>query len=692
MPLGEYLTGALFFVATLGASLIAAWLVVRKRYRYLPPLQRSLALMVVATAAIVFAHLAPAALAVLSRPTALLASLLALGGAALLRPSRAEGVEHSEAAVEQDPELVSGSRWSALIAAAAVGIVAVFTLARLRGLLTEPITDIDMLGFHLPGVARFIQTASVWRVDQFLPGFDTAQYPNNGDFLLLAAVLPWRSLAFVRLVALPYLLFTGVGAYALALELRATRAAAATLAAAVLTVPALSLLALDGLPDAVALATFATGLVFALRQVRSGRACELVLSGLAFGLSFGTKWYGTTSVVVVVVVWVAASLIACRGPSRVLREGLTLVGMVLVGGGFWLVRNLVESGNPIYPQSVSVLGLHLFAGSHRDVIDTYGYTVADYLGHPGVLRTYIYPGFKARVGFTGIVLVMGLLIAAGVAIRQLRARTAGRVAPALVLALSVLVVGLCAEYTITPGSAYGPKNMPVQTFVNIRWLMPAILVAAALSARAVRALGRAGPLLELAGLAGALDGIHLVGGTSAQTVAAVAAVLAGSGALLWLGPSRTGGRRLTRGGALAGGALAAVVLVTLGRLDQRSFDRHGYARYDPSFAFIERQAPSHHRIGIAGAWSDQGLSPTLPAFGPRLGNQVAYIGDPVAHSLHLPASESSFRSELRRGRYELLVIGLQDPAHTDVWARAAGYRLITASARLALYTAPAAGS
>jgi len=217
-------------------------------------------------------------------------------------------------------------------------------------------------------------------------------------------------------------------------------------------------------------------------------------------------------------------------------------------------------------------------------------------------------------------------------------------------------------------------------------------VAAALSARAVRALGRAGPLLELAGLAGALDGIHLVGGTSAQTVAAVAAVLAGSGALLWLGPSRTGGRRLTRGGALAGGALAAVVLVTLGRLDQRSFDRHGYARYDPSFAFIERQAPSHHRIGIAGAWSDQGLSPTLPAFGPRLGNQVAYVGDPVAHSLHLPASESSFRSELRRGRYDLLVIGLQDPAHTDVWARAAGYRLITASARLALYTAPAAGS
>lgn len=65
----------------------------------------------------------------------------------------------------------------------------------LRMLATQPITDIDMLGFHLPGAARFIQTGTLWRVDQFLPGFATAQYRNDGDYLLVSAILPWRDLA-----------------------------------------------------------------------------------------------------------------------------------------------------------------------------------------------------------------------------------------------------------------------------------------------------------------------------------------------------------------------------------------------------------------------------------------------------------------------------------------------------------------
>jgi hypothetical protein len=78
----------------------------------------------------------------------------------------------------------------------------------------------------------------------------------------------------------------------------------------------------------------------------------------------------------------------------------------------------------------------------------------------------------------------------------------------------------------------------------------------------------------------------------------------------------------------------------------------------------------------------------LPAFGPRLGNRVSYVGDPVRHSVHLPATARSFDTELRRGRYGLLMIGLQQPDHTDLWARAAGYRLVALSPRLALYADP----
>jgi hypothetical protein len=684
MPLGEYVTGALFFLPTLGAALGVAAILVRRQYPYLPALQRSLAFMVLATAAMVLANVAPAAMGILARPTVLVAALALLAGAWFVPAARSEGPDPQPAPARSGPISIA-------IAVAAVGAVLVYELGRLRVLANQPISDIDMLGFHLPGVARFIQTGTLWRVDQFEPGFATAQYPNNGDFLILSAILPWRALAFVRYVPLPFYAFTAIGTYALALELSAPRAAAATMAAAVTTVPALSLLALEGVPDAIALATLAAGLVFLLRHVRSKRRSELVLAGLALGLSLGTKWYGFTAVLVVAAVWVAARLISRPALHRLARDGGTLLGMSLLGGGFWLLRNVIESANPIYPKAVSLFGAQLFAGSRNDVVDQYGYTIADYLGKPHILRTYIYPGFKMRVGLTGAVLLVGLLVAAGAAVIALRRRSRPQATPPLVLALAIGTLGMAALYAITPGSAYGTKNLPVEGFVNIRWLMPAIMIAAALGARAVVALGPAGVLLELAGLAGALDGIRLGGPVAGSTIAKVILVLAALIAAALL--VRRWGRARGRAGPLRAAAIAVAVAAcaaatVLARLEQRSFDRHPYASYDPTFAWIDAHAPAHRRIGITGVASTEGLSPVLPAFGPRLGNQVAYVGDGVRHSVHLPSRESTFDAELRRGRYDLLLIGLQLTGDTDAWARAAGYRLVAQSARLALYAAP----
>lgn len=684
MPLGEYVTGGLFYLPTLGAALAAGYLVVHRRYRYLQGAHKALAFTVLATVAMVAAAVIPAALGILSRTSVLVSAFVLLGACLTLR--EASGTPDS------GPSPPPSGRVSVVIAVAAVGAVAAYELARLRVLATQPITDIDMLGFHLPGVAGFIQTGTLWRVDQFLPYFETAQYPNSGDFLLVSVVVPWHHLAFVRFVPVPFYVMTGVGVYALALELGATRPAAATMGAAVVPVPALALLALDGLPDAIALATLAAGLVFLVRHARSRRRGELVLAGLAFGLSLGTKWYGFTAVLVVFVVWLAARLIDRRSRRRLASDGVALLGVTLLVGGIWLLRNLLESGNPIYPKTVSALGLSVFPGSRGDVVNRFGYSIADYVFKPHVLRTYIYPAFRDRVGLTGIVLVAGLVITAVASLGRVR-RPRGGGAPVLVLAVVIAVVGMCLEYAITPGSAYGLKNQPTQTFANVRWLMPAIVIGAALTARAVRSLGPAGVLLELAALAGVIDAIRRGMGVSGSAVAeavGVVALVAGA----YLARRRLAGwwRAMARPRqiAAAAGSLAVIVLVAaaLARLDQRRFDKHPYAGFDPTFAWVDAHAASHRRIGVTGVWNTNGLPPTLPMFGPRLGNEVAYVGQRVRHSVHLPASAKSFYAELRTGRYELLEIGLQDTDHTDLWAAAAGYRLVARSDRLALYQAP----
>jgi hypothetical protein len=83
-----------------------------------------------------------------------------------------------------------------------------------------------------------------------------------------------------------------------------------------------------------------------------------------------------------------------------------------------------------------------------------------------------------------------------------------------------------------------------------------------------------------------------------------------------------------------------------------------------------------------------GLAAALPAFGPRLGNRVTYVGDVVRHSMALPTRKTGFRAELREGRHDLLMIGLSYAGHTEAWARELGYRLIVRSKRIALYAAP----
>ncbi len=690
MSLGQYLAGAVYFIATNGAALLAAAMIGRRRYRFEPALPRALAYLVLGVAAIVFAQVLPAALGVLGRPTALLAALLLLAAATRV-PSRVP-----EAHAGEEPRRAAippSSAVSVAIAVVTVIVAVVYELAQLRVLATQPITATDMLNFHLPGVARFMQLGSIWQLDQFLPGFATSQYPNNGDFMLLAAIAPWHDLAFVRFVPLPFYAFTAIGTYALALELGSTRAAAATFAAAIVPVQAISQLALDGMPDVIALSTLLAGVVFLIRHNRSREPAELLLAGLALGLALGTKWYGLTASVPIVVAWLVGTRLAGVRAAVLARRLGSLVAMMLAGGGIWLLRNIVISGNPIYPTAIKPLGLQLFAGSSGDVINRYGYTVADYLLHPQILRTYLYPGFKQQLGFIGLVVIAGVAIALVLGLRALRrdGRTAGR-QEMLVLIGSCAALAMAVIYTVTPGSAYGLRNMPVEGFVNIRWLMPAVLCGAAISAGVAGAIGPFGVVLELAGLLGALDGVSQGTGVPGSTVIELLVLIAVVVALWFLLRGRRGrrdrpaGLRPRRTAAIAAFAALAVVLVG-GRLDQRSFDRHTYAPYDPTFAWIDKHAPDHHRIGIAGVWSTTGLPPVLPAFGPHLGNTVAYLGVRVRASLHVITEQRRFDAVIRANRFDLLLIGLQQPGRDRSWAVMAGYRLVAISSRLALYQA-----
>lgn len=681
--LASFLVGLVFLLITFACVLGAAAIITSRRFAGLRGSVRLAAYSVLATAILLAVHMVPGALGVLSRWTVLAASMLALLVAWRV-PSAA-----SEPGPAPSSRRVDEPRGSWLVAIVGCALAAGYALAYLRYHYADAPTGVDALSFHLPDVARWIQTGTFWQINQFLPQLAQGNYPNTGDVVFLAFVLPFKSAVLVRWAMVPYLAATAVTVFALGRELGAPRPASALFAAALTTVPAVLAPALvKTQTDTVMLFGFAAGVLFLLRHRRSQAAADLLIAGIALGIAFGTKWYGVSCVAVVVVVWAAASYLGGDRWQLVGRRALALVGIVLLAGGFWLLRNLIESGDPFFPARVRLLHVTIFDAPPDVVRQVGGFTIAHYFGDVHVLRVYVLPALLRTLGWLGALLAVSTVGAAAVALMSRRRTSAP--AAGMVLAVAVAAVLVAIAYTVTPYTAFGPRNMPVQTGDNTRYLVPALVLSAPLAAWVTGRLGRAGLVLELAGVGLIVDALSRLLPLGGRLALVLTAAIGAAGIVALRPRYRRNLSRLRprRGMPLAIGLLIALTAVVGALATRRAYNEQPY-QADATLAWLLQHAPAGHRIGLAGVWSN-GIPPIFPAFGPRLGNRVAYVGPVVRHMLQQYGGAAPFGSAVRSGGYDLLIVGRGYPqpqadVPSQAWAQAAGFREVASSGRLVLY-------
>ncbi len=657
---GAFLGGLAMLTAVLGVAAFAAHVARRRLAPELTGLPGALAWALLATTALIVEHLVPLALGVLSRGSVLAVTALVLM-AALLARRGARQVPPGAPAAAPD-----GARAVLVLAAGAALVAAGAAAAFLRYHAAEPTVSSDALNFQIPQVARWIRSGSMWELDQFFPDYSNATYPHHGNLLLLSVVLPFKAAFLARLVPVPFAVLTCAGVYACARELGAARAWALLAAALPAATPIFLQVALDGANTDTPMTFFVVAAaLFLLRHQRTRARADLVLAGLALGLALGTKWYALTALPPMLVVWAVAERLGGVPWRRLAADAAWLAGLTLAAGGVWLVRNWVQAGNPLFPQPLGPLT------APRDVIrEQAGSSLADYTFDGHVWSTYLRPQFDHFFAAPGYVLTAAALLGLVVAGR----RRCGRAA-----ALSLAALAALGVYYVMTYSAFGPKGAPVLAFASMRYAVPALLLGAVALAWAGTQASRVVGLLLAAGLA-----LAVLFGLRAQYRPALGygALVAGVAAVAlaaWAARARPRA-------ALA--AAAVLALLGAGLVHVRARDR-GYAALDPTIAWIEAHAPTGHRIAIAGVWSVQGVSPVLPAFGPRLGNDVAFAGPFRQHMLRAETDPQRFERRLRDGRYDLLIVGRGSqptgrPAPQERWARAAGFRPVVASERLAL--------
>jgi hypothetical protein len=475
--------------------------------------------------------------------------------------------------------------------------------------------------------------------------------------------------------------------FAVARELRASHAASVLAAAAAISLPVVGIATIPrALPDTLMWTTFACGILFLLRHARSDRRSDLVLAGVALGIAAGTKWYGVSSVAVVGVIWLAARLLARRAAiGAVLRDGVLVGALALLGTLPWLVRNLLLSDNPVFPLNVSPFGVTIFDAPPDVIRDQAGFAIADYAGQPDVLRQLageIVEGLGVAPILCGLALVLALVLA----------RRHGRAAEPRVLVLAVSAVALGLLYTVTPATALGLRGDPSLAHGNTRYAVPALLIALPIVAWLAGRLPRPARLaveavLAATALSGAYRGYEVAGLRDLVLAAAGLAALGAAGWVLW--------RLRAQRAVLAAAAVVALLagLAAAHRIEGAINDGR-YRGIDRAVDTLLRIAPEGRRIGLASDWSVGGLSPVWPAFGTRIGNDVEYVGEFVDGFLTPYRSQALFQEALRHGGFDVLVIGrgFYPPEDTPEqrWAMSAGWRTVGLSPRLRVLVAPAA--
>ncbi|MCB8914628.1 MAG: hypothetical protein H6532_02175 [Thermoleophilales bacterium] len=373
----------------------------------------------------------------------------------------------SEDSVPPSPAVSTGAQ---LLAFAAAFVVVAQWGAFTSYNLDHGITNFDSVWYHMPFAADMARTGSVTGFFHTDTVFLNWFYPQNSelihgvgivmtgrDFVSIFINLGWLGLGLLagwcvgRPYGRPHLTMLGVAVlmatHTLVVREPGTAKNDVMAAALILSAVAIMLNRSSARPDP-------PGWVSPDWAMAAG--------GLAVGLAAGTKVTALAPALLITIAVIHATV-----PHRHLKAAGIWFSAALAGGGWWYLRSLFATGNPL-PQIDRIGPLEL-PGPERLQIGRPDFSVAHYLTDTGVWKDYFVPGLDQGFGHVWPVLfalVIGGLILVMLTAHGRLTRTHGAVALLAILA-----------YLVTPLSAAGPEGDPSAFAINLRFLVPALGLA-----------------------------------------------------------------------------------------------------------------------------------------------------------------------------------------------------------------------
>jgi hypothetical protein len=539
-----------------------------------------------------------------------------------------------------------------LVALAIAAIAVVKFGLEVRPHLSTGMTGFDSTWYHGPFATGFLQSGNTWDLHFIAPQFLAWFYPADSEVFHAVGMLAFDRDLLSPLLNLGWFVGCLVACWCIGRPYGVAPWSLA-LGAIALSVPALADQAGEARNDIVGIFFLLAAVAIALAQrERSSRMQvgaaftlgPLAVAGLSVGMAAGTKLNFLLPAAVLVIGLPFAV------PAGTRWRAFAVTGLAaLAGGGYWYLRNLIHTGNPLpWIDSVGPISL---PAPDQALGGREGHSVLGYLTDGAVWSDWFLPSLH-----DGLWLIWPLLLVAALAglllplLNQFR-DGASRDRLLLVVALTGLAAFLA--WLIAPTSASGPDGMPRGFESGLRYLAPALVLGLALLPvvlpTRLREAGRGYPP---------------------------------NGRIL-KAPSQLARRLSGRGVSPAGLAtLVVVAAVAIGYPVQRHYLESRYA--DPSFT-----TPG---LNAAFAWSrnvsDSGIATTstrqYPLFGTDLSNDVRFIGVEQPHGgFTTPTTCPQWRRLLNEGDYDYVITSRDriEPAKppyppTAAWTAGPGARVI----------------
>ncbi len=289
----------------------------------------------------------------------------------------------------EDPRRPSGRVAATLIALAIAALAVVHFAANARLRLSTGMTGFDSTWYHGPFAAGFFQSGDTWSLHFIAPQFLAWFYPANSEIFHAIGMAAFGRDILSPLLNLGWFVGCLFAAWCIGRPYRVAPWSLA-LGAIALSVPALSDQAGEARNDIVGIFFLLAAVAVAVNawQVRSDRGLStgaLVVVGFAAGLAAGTKLNFLLPAATLVIGLTAIA------PSGRRWRSLAAVGLAaLAGGGYWYLRNLAHTGNPL--PWVRHLGPISLPAPGQALGGREGHSVLGYLTDGSVWSDWFLPG------------------------------------------------------------------------------------------------------------------------------------------------------------------------------------------------------------------------------------------------------------------------------------------------------------